>query len=137
MLVQTSVQLTVAPVLYAIALRPEDPGQLRAAVSLACGQWGGLRFPWLPVADDGTVTGGAEHLCDVLDVAGIIDLTSSDDGEPAPAGLASLGLPVAPPGRWPRLGLPVRGVVAPVPEDPIFTWLENSSAGPGGVRRLG
>jgi hypothetical protein len=32
-LTQASVQLVVSPVLYAIALRPEDPGQLRAAVS--------------------------------------------------------------------------------------------------------
>ena len=127
-LIQTSVQLTVSPVLYAIALRPEDPGQLRAAVNLACGQWGGLRFPWLPIAGDGTVTGGAEHLCDVLDVAGIIDLTSSEGRKPVPAGLASLGPPVAPPSRWPRLGLPVRGAVQPVPEDPIFTASETDDS---------
>lgn len=120
-LIQTPVQFTVSPVLYAIALRPEEPGQLRAAVSLACQWWGGLRFPWLPVGQDGAVVGGAERLCEVLDVAGIIDLTRPDDREPVPAGLAPLGLPMAPAARWPRLGLPVRGVVAPVGEAPLIT----------------
>jgi hypothetical protein len=136
-LIQTPVQLTVSPVLYAIALRPEDPGQLRAAVTLACGRWGGLRFPWLPVGQDGTVTGGAERLCDVLDVAGIIDLTRPDDREPVPAGLASLGLPAAPPARWLRLGLPVRGAVPPTAEAPLVTAGEADGDGFDPVPLLG
>ena len=136
-LIQTPVQLTVSPVLYAIALRPEDPGQLRAAVSLACRWWGGLRFPWLPVGQNGAVTGGAENLCEVLDVAGIIDLTRPDGKEPVPTGLASLGLPVAPPARWLRLGLPVRGAVAPTTQAPLVTAVEADGDGFDPVPLLG
>lgn len=136
-LTQTTVQLTVSPVVYAIALRPDDLGQLQAAVSLACGQWGGLRFPWLPLAEDGTVTGGAEKLCDVLDVAGIIDLTRSDAREPVPVGIGSLGLPVGPIASWRQLGLPVRGVVSPNPEDPLVTADEMDAADFDPVALLG
>ena len=127
-LTQTTVQLTVSPVLYAIALRPDDPGQLRDAVGLACGGWGGIRFPWLPLAEDGTVKGGAEKLCAVLDVAGIIDLTRSDAREPVPTGLESLGLDVAPLANWPSLGLPVRGVLTPTAEGPLVTAGEMDDA---------
>ena len=84
-LAQASVQLTVSPVLYAIALRPDHPGQLRAAVNLACRWWGGIRYPWLRLSEDGSVVGDAQKICDVLDVAGIIDLTRSDASEPVPA----------------------------------------------------
>ena len=127
-LTQTTVQLTVSPVLYAIALQPDDPCQLRDAVGLACGGWGGIRFPWLPLAEDGTVKGGAEKLCAVLDVAGIIDLTRSDAREPVPTGLESLGLDVAPLANWQSLGLPVRGVLAPTAEGPLVTAGEMDDA---------
>jgi hypothetical protein len=128
-LAQTTVRLTVSPVLYAIALRPDDPGQLRDAVALACGGWGGIRFPWLPLAEDGTVKGGAEKLCAVLDVAGVIDLTRSDAREPVPPGLESLGLDVAPLASWPSLGLPVRGVLLPTAGGPLITAGEMDDAG--------
>jgi hypothetical protein len=95
-LAQTSVRLTVSPVVFAVALFPHDPAQLQTAVSLSCGQWGGIRFPWLPLADDGTVVGGAEKLCEILDVAGIVDLAASDDMAPPPAGLAALRPQAAP-----------------------------------------
>ena len=74
-LAPTSVQLAVGPVHYAIALRPDDPVQLRAAVDLACRWWGGISFPWVTLDSEGAVTDGSGELCSVLDVAGIIDLT--------------------------------------------------------------
>lgn len=91
----TSVQMAVGPVHYAIALRPEDPAQLRTAVDLACRWWGGISFPWLTLNSDGEVTGGTEQLCSVLDVAEVIDLTRLDDRDPVPAGLQALGVQVA------------------------------------------
>jgi hypothetical protein len=109
-LTQASLQLTVSPVVYAIALRTEDPDQLRDAVRLACWWWGGIRFPWLPVADDGTLIDNPEELCDALDVVGIIDLTRPDAGLPVPQGLTSLGLPVLTSDRLRMRGVPVRGV---------------------------
>lgn len=112
-------QLTMSPGLYAVALRPDDPGQLRAAVSLACRWWGGIRFPWLPLGLDGSVREDAERLCDVLDVAGIIDLTRSDTGEPVPAGLEPLGLTVVAGDHRPPWGMPVRAVVTSATEDPL------------------
>ena len=134
---QTTVQLTVSPMVYAIALRPDDPGQVQAAVSLACGRWGGIGFPWLPLAGNGTVTDGAEKLCDVLDVAGIIDLTRSDAREPIPAGIGSLGLPVGTVGSWPQLGLPVRGVVPPQPDVHLVSAGEIDGGGVDPVALLG
>ena len=114
-LTQASVQLTLSPVVYAIALHPEDPSQLRAAVILACACWGGIRFPWLSIAADGSVSADARDLCDVLDVTGIIDLTRSDPREPAAAGIQALGLPVVGLADDYRglQAMPIRGVVEP------------------------
>ena len=39
---------------YAVALGADDSDQLRNAVRPACWWWGGIRFPWLPIAGDGT-----------------------------------------------------------------------------------
>lgn len=136
-LAQASVQLTVAPVLYAIALRPEDPEQVRAAVNLACRWWGGIRFPWLPLAEDGSVRDGAHNLCDVLDVAGIIDLTRSDASEPAPAGLDALGLSVVTSEQRPRWAMPIRAVAPPAPEAPLVVAGEVDGAAFDPVALLG
>jgi len=118
-LTQTSVQLVVSPVLYAIALRPEDPVQLRAAVDLACRWWGGIRFPWLPLAEDGSVRWGMEQLCGALDVVGVIDLTRSTGSEAVPAGLEELGLRVLTRDERLRWAMPVRAVAKPIPEQPL------------------
>jgi hypothetical protein len=125
---QASVQLTVSPVLYAIALRPDDPTQLRAAVNLACRWWGGIRYPWLRLSEDGSVIGNAQNVWDVLDVAGIIDLTRSDPSEPVPAGLAKSGLHVIVGDPRPPWAMPIRGVVAPSAEDPLVVAEEADGA---------
>jgi hypothetical protein len=117
----TSVQMAVGPVHYAIALRPEDPAQLRTAVDLACRWWGGISFPWLTLNSDGEVTGGTEQLCSVLDVAEVIDLTRPDDRDPIPAGLRALGVQVTAGDLRPRWAMPIRGVVAPDTSDPLIT----------------
>jgi hypothetical protein len=117
----TSVQLAVGPVHYAIALRPEDPAQLCAAVDLACRWWGGISFPWLTLDSEGAVTDGTDQLCSVLDVAGIIDLTRSDDREPVPVGLQALGVPVTAGDLRPKWAMPLRGVVAPGTGDSLIT----------------
>jgi hypothetical protein len=119
-LTPTSVTLTVGPVHYAIALRPHDPVQMRAAVDIACRWWGGISFPWLLLDADGAVTGGTEHLCGALDVAGIIDLTRADEREPVPVGLQALGLPVTAGDLRPKWAMPLRGVVAPDTSDPLI-----------------
>ena len=80
-----------------------------------------IRAERLPLADDGTVVGGAEKLCEILDVAGIIDLTASDDMAPPPAGLATLRPQAAPIVRWPRLGMPIRGAASPLPQAHLVT----------------
>jgi len=116
----TSVQLAVGPVLYAIALRPEDPAQLGAAVDLACRWWGGISFPWLTLDSEGGVTDGTEQLCSVLDVAGIIDLTRSDDRSPVPVGLQAFGVPVTAGDLRPRWAMPLRGVLAADTGDPLI-----------------
>lgn len=116
---QVSVQFAVSPPLYALALRPQDPEQLRAAVDLACRWWGGIRFPWLPLAEDGTVNGGMERLCEVLDVVGIIDLTRATSTEEIPTGIEHLGLRVQTRDEQPPWAMPVRGVVEPIPERPL------------------
>src|SRR5712691_9098140 len=116
----TSVQMAVGPVHYAIALRPEDPAQLRTAVDLACRWWGGISFPWLTLNSDGEVTGGTEQLCSILDVAEVIDLTRPDSRDPIPAGLSALGVQVTVGDQRPRWAMPIRGVVAPDPSDPLI-----------------
>lgn len=116
-----SVQITVSPVSYAVALRPEDSGQLQAAANLACRWWGGIRFPWLGVAEDGSISEDAQEICRVLDVAGIIDLTRPDDTGAAPEGLCSLGLPIRVGDGRPPWAVPVRGVVPPDHEIPLIT----------------
>jgi hypothetical protein len=136
-LTQASVNFSVAPVLYAVALRPDDPVQLRTAVGLACEWWGGIRFPWLPLNQDGAVADGAEKLCGVLDVAGIIDLTRPDGREPVSTGLESLGLPVLPASPRLPLALPVRGAVAAVSADPLVTAGEMDDAAFDPVSLLG
>jgi hypothetical protein len=117
----TSVQLVVGPVHYAIALRPEDPAQLRAAIDLACRWWGGISFPWLTLDSEGAITGGTQRLCSVLDVAGIIDLTRSDNRDPIPAGLQALGVPITAGDLRPRWAMPLRGVLATETGDPLIT----------------
>jgi hypothetical protein len=112
-LTPTSVELAVGPVLYGIALRQDDPGQVFAAVELASRYWGGISFPWLPLQEDGTIIGGAEKLCSVLDVAGIVDLTREDDRDPVPVGLQALGVPVTPRRKRPKWAMPIRGAVIP------------------------
>jgi len=102
----TSVQMAVGPVHYAIALRPEDPAQLRTAVDLGCRWWGGISFPWLTLNSDGEVTGGTEQLCSVLDVAEVIDLTRLDARDPIPAGLRALGVQVTAGDLRPRWAMP-------------------------------
>jgi hypothetical protein len=120
-LTPTSVQLAVGPVHYAIALRPEEPVQLRTAVELACRWWGGISFPWLTLNSEGAVTRGTEQLCGVFDVAGIIDLTRSDNREPIPIGLKALGVPVTAGDLRPKWAMPLRGVVAPDVGDSLIT----------------
>jgi len=116
---QTSIHLTVSPALYGVALNPQEPQQLRSAVRLACRWWGGMRFPWLAVAANGSVTDQAVMLCDELDVIGIIDLTRSIDSEPVSPGIASLGRSIVIGENRPPLAMPVRAVVRPSAERPI------------------
>lgn len=136
-LTQASVQLAVSPVLYAVALRPDNHEQLRTAISIACRWWGGIRFPWLPLADDGSVRDDAQKLCDVLDVAGIIDLTRSDASEPVPPGLASLSLTVVAGDHRPPWAMPVRAVVTPTAEDLVVAAGEVEGADFDPVALLG
>ena len=74
------------------------------------------------------MVGDAQKICDVLDVAGIIDLTRSDASEPVPAGLAKLGLQVIAGDPRPPWGMPVRGVVVPSAEDPLVVAEEADGA---------
>jgi hypothetical protein len=53
-------------------------------------------------------------------VAGIIDLTRSDDRDPVPAGLQALGVQVTAGDLRPRWAMPLRGVVAPNTADPLI-----------------
>ena len=117
---QTSVHLTVSPVLYGIALRPDNSEHLRAAIHLACKWWGGMRFPWLTVEADGTVSASAETMCDELDVVGIIDLTRADDSTPPAAGLVSLNRNIIIGNTEPPLAMPIRAVAAPDPNSPLI-----------------
>ena len=82
--------------------------------------WGGIRFPWLPLAEDGSVLDDAQKLCDVLDVVGIIDLTRSDPRQPAPAGFEPLDLTVVTGDHRPPWGLPVRAVASSAPDAPLM-----------------
>ena len=117
----TSVQMAVGPVHYAIALRPDDPAQLRTAVDLASRWWGGISFPWITLNSDGEVTGGTEQLCNVLDVAEVIDLTRPDNRVAIPAGLQDLGVQVVAGDLRPKWAMPIRGVIAPDTGDPLIT----------------
>lgn len=92
-LTPTAVQLAVGPIFYVIALRPDDAGQVGAAVEPT--NWSReIPAPWLPTNGDGAVNMGCGGDVERPRFRRANDLTQADDNDPAPAGLQRLGLQV-------------------------------------------